>query len=99
MLDAGFQLDLHDKFYVFRASISRNLIFVTRLDQRTFKFGHGILNIYRNNVLDGNGFECHGLYKLSLDPIFAQTLMTLHTTQEINVGILTLKGRKLVRTH
>ena len=74
VLDTGFSLDLHDTFYV--PAISRNLISISKLDHDgfVFNFEHGLLKVYKNAILVGNGFLYDGLYKLKLDSAYAQSL-------------------------
>lgn len=51
-------------------SISGNIISLSKLYNGLFFFWHGILSIYKNNILIGSGFVCDDLNKLKLDPIF-----------------------------
>lgn len=78
ILDTGHHLDLFQTFYV--PSISRNLISLSKLDTAgySFKFGNGCFSLFKQNFLIGSGVLCDGLYKLKLDTLFAETLLTLH---------------------
>jgi len=78
ILDTGFYLDLLDTFYV--PSISRNLISLSILDVTgySFKFGNGCFSLYKSTCMIGLGTLSDGLYKLNLDNLYAETLMTLH---------------------
>ena len=78
ILNTGFYLDLLDTFYV--PSISRNLISLSKLDLAgySFKFGNGCFSLYKSTCMIGSGTLFDGLYKLNLDNLYAETLMTLH---------------------
>ena len=77
-LDTGRHLDLFDTFYVH--SISRNLISLSKLDTSGyyFKFGNECFSLFKQNIFIGYGILCDGLYKLKLDNVFAESLLTLH---------------------
>ena len=78
ILDTGHYLDLFQTLYV--PTFFHNLVSLPKLDVAgfTFKFGYGTINLYKNKNLIGSGILCDGLYKLKLDNIFVETLMTLH---------------------
>jgi len=78
ILDTGFYLELLDTFYV--PNISRNLISLSKLDvvRYFFKCGNGCFNLYKSTCMIGSGTLSNGLYKLNLDNLYAETLMTLH---------------------
>jgi len=78
ILDIGYHLDLMDTFYV--SSITRNLISLSKLDVAgySFKFGNGCFNWFKRTYMIGSGILYEGLYKLNLDNLYAETLMTLH---------------------
>ena len=78
ILDTGHHLDLFQTLYV--PSVSRNLVSLSKLDTigYTFKFGNGCFSLFKNNYLIGSGVLYDGLYKLNLDNLFAETLLTLH---------------------
>jgi transposase InsO family protein len=78
ILDTGHHLDLFETLYV--PSISRNLVSISKLDVvgYSFKFGNGCFSLYKNTFMIGSGILCDGLYKLNLDNLYAETLMTLH---------------------
>jgi len=67
-----------DTFYV--RSISRNLVSLSKLDvaEYSFKFGNGCFSLYQRTYLIGSGTLYDGLYKLNLDNLYVETLMTLH---------------------
>ena len=76
ILDTGFYLDLMDTFYV--PSISRNLVSLSKLDIAgySFKFGNACFSLYQRANLIGSGALYDGLYRLNLDNLYAETLMT-----------------------
>ena len=78
ILDSGHHLDLLETFYV--PSISRNLVSLSKLDKvgYVFKFGSGCFSLYKNTCMIGGGTLCDGLYKVTLDNLYVETLMTLH---------------------
>jgi len=78
ILDTGFHLDLFDTFYV--PSISRNLVSLSKLDVAgySFRFGNGCFSLYKRTCMIGSGTLYDGLYKLNLDNLYVETLMTLH---------------------
>jgi len=78
ILDTGYHLDLMDTFYV--PSITRNLISLSKLDivGYSFKFGNGCFSLFKRTFMIGSGTLYDGLYKLNLDNLYAETLMTLH---------------------
>ena len=78
ILDIGFHLDLFDTFYV--PSISRNLVSLSKLDvaRYSFRFGNGCFSLYKRTCMIGSSTLYDGLYKLNLDNLYVETLMTLH---------------------
>ena len=78
ILDTGHHLDLFQTFYV--PSVSRNLISLSKLDIAgySFKFENGCFSLFKQNLFLGSGIICDGLYKLKLDNVFAETLLTVH---------------------
>jgi len=78
ILDTGFYLDLMDILYV--PSISRNLVSLSKLDVAgySFNFGNGCFSLYKCTCLIGFGTLYKGLYKLNLDNLYVETIMTLH---------------------
>ena len=78
ILDIVFHLDLIDTFYV--PSISRNLVSLSKLDVAgySFKFRNGCFSLYKRTCLIRFGTLYDGLYKLNLDNLYAETLMTSH---------------------
>jgi len=77
-LNTGYHLDLIDTFYV--PSIIRNLISLSKLDvvRYYFKFGNGCFSLFKHTCMIGSGTLYDGLYKLNLDNLYVETLMTLH---------------------
>lgn len=65
-------------FYV--PSISRNLVSLSKLDvaEYSFKFRNGCFSLYQHTYLIGSGTLYDELYRLNLDNLYAETLMTLH---------------------
>ena len=78
ILYTGYHLDLLDSFYV--PSITRNLISLSKLDVvgYSFKFGNGCFSLFKHTFMIGFGTLYDGLYKLNLDNLYVETLMTLH---------------------
>ncbi|KAK3035793.1 hypothetical protein RJ639_034609 [Escallonia herrerae] len=80
VLESGFNLDLVDTFYV--PSMTRNLIFVSRLDAYgySFKFENKGLSLFlysrviSSSLLEGN------LYKLLLNASFTESLKTMNVS-------------------
>ena len=44
----------------------------------SFNFGNGCFNLFKHNHLIGIGVLCDDLYKLKLDGLYAETVLTLH---------------------
>ena len=44
----------------------------------TFKFGNGCFSLFKRTFMIGSGTLYDGLYKLNLDNLYAEILMTLH---------------------
>ena len=84
ILDSGRHLDLVETYYV--PSLSRNLVSLSKLDKTgySFNFGNGCFSLFKHNYLIGTGTLCDNLYKLNLDNLFAETLLTLHQMLEPN---------------
>jgi len=61
-------------------SISRNLVSLSKLDVvgYPFNFGNGCFSLYKSICLIGYDTLYDGLYKLNLDNLYAETLMTSH---------------------
>ena len=76
ILDTGFYLDFLDTFYV--PSISRNVVSLSKLDVvgYSFKFWNGCFSLYQRTYLIGFGTLYDGLYRLNLDNLYVETLMT-----------------------
>jgi hypothetical protein len=76
--ETGCYLDLFQTFYV--PSIYRNLISLFKLDidGYYFTFRNKKFNLFKNTLFVGSRNLCDGLYKLSLNSHFAESLITLH---------------------
>ena len=84
VLDTECHLDLLQTLYV--PSLSRNLVYVSKLDVIgfTFKIEKGYFNLFnKNDSLIGSRIHMDGLYKLKLDVNFFASLMCVHH----NIGI------------
>ena len=81
-------LDIFQTLYVL--SISRNLVSLSKLDTTRyfFKFGKGFFNFFKHNNFIGISVRCDGLYKLNLDNLCVQTLLTLHHNLGIKHGLV-----------
>ena len=77
-LDTKHRLDLLETPYV--SSLSRNLVSLSKLDVTgySFNFGNGCFNLFKHNHLIGTDILCDGLYKLKIDSLYAETILTLH---------------------
>jgi len=77
-LNIRHHLDLLETLYV--PSLSRNLVSLSKLDVigYSFNFGNGCFSLFKQNHLIGTGVLCDGLYKLKLDGLYAETVLTLH---------------------
>jgi len=77
-LDTEHHLDLLETLYV--PSLSRNLVSLSKLDvtDTLLIFGNGCLSLFKHNLLIGTSVLCDGLYKLKLDGLYAETVLTLH---------------------
>ena len=79
VLSTGFHLDLENTLYV--PTVSRNLISLSKLDLDGFSSytGDGCFKLFKNNELLGFGILVNGLYQITLDNSFSESLnMTLH---------------------
>nr|GEZ35203.1 retrovirus-related Pol polyprotein from transposon TNT 1-94 [Tanacetum cinerariifolium] len=76
-LDTGFYLDVMNTLYV--PLISRNLIFIPRLDVNRYTFGggNGHFNLYKDKSFVSYGILIDNLYKLKLDDVFSESLFTV----------------------
>jgi GAG-pre-integrase domain len=85
-LKSDFILNLHDVVYIF--SIIRNLIFIFRLDACgfIFQFKNKELRLYYNSKYIGSKLLCDNLYKLCLDYLFSESLLSLNIT-DVKRGI------------
>lgn len=92
LLETGHQMDLMDTFYV--PSISRNLVSLSRLDVAGYSvlFGCAKLSLMFNSVMVGSGILCDGLYKISLNHEFAQSLIALHSNVGLKRGLINEKS-------
>nr|KYP46271.1 Retrovirus-related Pol polyprotein from transposon TNT 1-94 [Cajanus cajan] len=78
ILNTRHHLDLLETLYV--PSLSRNLVSLSKLDAigYSFTFGNRCFSLFKHNHLIGTGILCDGLYKLNLDGLYDETLLTLH---------------------
>jgi len=88
ILDTELYLDLLDTFYV--PSISRNLVSLSKLHVvgYSFKFGNSCFSLYKCTCMIGFGTIFDGLYKLNLDNLYVETLMTLHHSVDNKYGLV-----------
>ena len=61
-------------------SLSRNLVSSSKLDITgySFDFVNGCFNLFKHNHLIGTNIPCDSLYKLKLDSLYAETVLTLY---------------------
>ena len=79
ILDSGYHLDLPQTLYI--PSLSRNLIYVSKLDvnEFSFKIGKGCFSLFnKDDFFIGYGTLMDGLYRLKLDVDFSASLMCVH---------------------
>ena len=78
ILDIGHYLNLLETLYV--PSLSKNLVSLSKLDvtRYSFNFGNGCFNLFKYNHLIGIGNLCDALYKLNLNGLYAEMILTLH---------------------
>lgn len=95
ILDTGHHFDLFQTLYV--PSISCNLVSLSKLDSVGYfcNGGNGCLNLFKQNHLIGSAILCDGLYKLKLDNLFAETLLTLHHNVGTKRGLLNERSANL----
>ena len=88
ILDTGYHLDLLQ--IVYAPSISRNLVSLSKLDvsEFNFKFGHDGFSLYKNASFIGSGILIDGLYKLKLNNLFMESLLTMHHNSGIKYSLL-----------
>ena len=81
-LDTGHHFDLLETLYV--PSVSRTLVSSSKLDVTgySFNFGNGCFSLFKHNHLIGTSVLCDGLYKLEIDSLYVETVLTLY----YNVG-------------
>lgn len=92
ILYTGYHLYLFETLYV--PNITRNLIHVSKLEVIgfSFKFGNGFLVcLNKNTFIIGPGILCDVLFKVNLDNLYVETLMTMNH----NIGT----KRSLVNEH
>ena len=60
--------------------VPRNLVSLSKLDVigYSFNFGNRCFSLFKHNHLIGTSILCDGLYKLNLDGLYAETVLTLH---------------------
>ena len=78
ILYAGHHLDLFQTLYI--SSIFCNLISLSKLDSvgYAFTFGNKCFSLLKHNSTICSGILSDGLYKLKLENIFVESLLTLH---------------------
>lgn len=83
LLESGFTLYLNDVLYV--PSMTRNLVSVSKLDDDgfSFMFGNKRIIIYHYSQVVGSGILEGKLYKLSLDNVFVESLITMNVNENI----------------
>jgi len=47
-------------------------------DMYSFNFGNGYFSLFKYNNLIGTNILCDGLYKLNLNGLYAEMILTLH---------------------
>jgi hypothetical protein len=79
ILKAGYVLDLENVFFI--PEFSRNLIFVSKLDNVGFGFWfiNSTFSIFKGEQFVGGGIKTDGLFKIDLDPNFENNYLSLHT--------------------
>ena len=84
ILDIGYHLDLFKTLYVF-FFVSRNLVSLSKLylTRYSSKFGNGCFNLFKHNHIIGYGILSDGSYKLKLDDLFTENMLTLHHNIDI----------------
>jgi len=77
-LNTGYHLDLLEILYV--PSLSKNLVSLSKFNVTgySFNFGSGCFSLFKHNHLIYISALCDGLYKLKLDGLYAETVLTLH---------------------
>ena len=75
-LDIIYHLDLLETVYV--PSLSRDLVSLSKLDvtRYYFSFVNGCFGLFKHNHLIGTGVLCDDLYKLKLDGLYVETVLT-----------------------
>ena len=88
ILYAGHHLDLFQTLYI--PSVFHNLISLSKLDSvgYSFKFGNECFSLLKHNIIICSGILSDGLYKLKLDNIFVESLLTLHHNFGIKRGFV-----------
>ena len=86
ILDFRYHLDLPQTLYV--PSLSRNLVYISKLDINgfSFKIGKGCFSLFnKDDSFIGFGILVDGLYRLKLDVDFSTSLICVHRILELNV--------------
>ena len=65
----------------------------------SFKFENGCFNLFKNNYFIGPDVICDGLYKLKLDDLFVETLLTLHHNVGMKCGLVNESSAYLWHKH
>ncbi|GJZ49373.1 putative RNA-directed DNA polymerase [Tanacetum coccineum] len=84
ILEGGFCLNLYGTLYV--PSMTRNLIYVSKLiiDDFIFTFGYNKVYISLNSRVVGNGCLEGNLFKLCLDNHFSESLLSFNVNENVN---------------
>jgi len=71
-------------------SILRNLFYLSKLDAggHSFRFGNDYFSFYKRTCMIGSSTIYNGLYKLNLDNVYVETLMTLHHNVDIKHSLV-----------
>ncbi|GJV17704.1 putative RNA-directed DNA polymerase [Tanacetum coccineum] len=86
ILECGFCLNLYGTLYV--SSMTRNLIYVSKLiiDDFIFTFGYNKVYISLNSRVVGNGCLERNLFKLCLDNQFLKSLLSFNVNENVNLN-------------
>ena len=78
ILDIVHHIDLLETCCV--PSLSRNLVSSSKFDVigYFFNFGNECFSLFKHNHLIGTSTLCDGLYKLNLNGLYVETILTLH---------------------
>jgi len=84
-IDTGHHLDLLETLYA--TNLSKNSLSLSKFDVTgySFNFGNGCFNLFKHNHLIDTGVLCDGLYKLKLDGLYVETILTLIIMLALNI--------------